>query len=411
MTAPRVIALLSVALSAMAIRAQAIEVTLASVPERVAQANPDLAAARFMIDEARARHLGAGRLMNPELEFSIRRMTEGREGEFDIGLMQRFPLTARLRIEKAVSAAQIAAAVAEVADKQRMLVAEAQSMAVNILAMRAQIAIAENQATLADTVAEIALARAGAGESSIEAAQLQLEARRARSGILRMRASIAGMTESLKPMLGLSPPEPLEIAGALPPARMPAFVQPGDGRPDLQAAVHRVESAERSVDLSRARRWEDIGAGIMVDQARVMDLPADLETETMVGVRLSVPLPLWNRNQGEIAETTAARARAVAELEALRLKAQAEASSARKVMERLLPVLDESTGHLAPMAQQQIKLVRDGYSNNRASVQDVLRARDQLLMVEMSAIDALRDFHLARVRWMAATENRSASQK
>ena len=138
-----------------------------------------------------------------------------------------------------------------------------------------------------------------------------------------------------------------------------------------------------------------------------MDLPADLETETMVGVRLSVPLPLWNRNQGEIAETTAARARAVAELEALRLKAQAEASSARKVMERLLPVLDESTGHLAPMAQQQIKLVRDGYSNNRASVQDVLRARDQLLMVEMSAIDALRDFHLARVRWMAATENRA----
>ena len=42
------------------------------------------------------------------------------------------------------------------------------------------------------------------------------------------------------------------------------------------------------------------------------------------------------------------------------------------------------------MAQQQIELVRDGYSNNRVSVQHVLRARDQLLMVEMSAIDALR---------------------
>ena len=395
----------------MAIRAQAIEVTLASVPERVAQANPELAAARFMIDEARARHLGAGRLMNPELEFSIRRMTEGREGEFDIGLMQRFPLTARLRIEKSVTATQIAAAEAEVADKERVLTAEAESMAVRILAMRAQIAIAENQATLADKVAEVALARAGAGESSIEAAQLRLEARRSRNAILRMRASIAGMVESFKPMLGLSPPEPLEIAGTLPPARMPARGQAGDGRPDIQAAAHRVEGAERSVDLARARRWEDIGAGIMVDQARVMDLPADLENETMVGVRLSVPLPLWNRNQGEIAETTAMRARAVAELDALRLKAQAEASSARKEMERLLLVLDESTGQLLPMAQQQIQLVRDGYGNNRASVQDVLRARDQLLMVEMSAIDALRDFHLARVRWMAATQNRSIPQK
>ena len=180
-------------------------------------------------------------------------MTEGREGEFDIGLMQRFPLTARLRIEKAVSAAQIAAAVAEIADKQRMLVAEAQSMAVNILEMRAQIAIAENQATLADTVAEVALARAGAGESSIEAAQLHLEARRARSGILRMRASIAGMTESLKPMLGLSPPEPLEIAGALPPARMPAFVQPGMAdRTSRRRCTGSRAPSDRSISLARA---------------------------------------------------------------------------------------------------------------------------------------------------------------
>jgi len=156
------IALVVAALSAASFRSEAGEITLASVPQRVARANPDLAAARLMIEEARGRHLGAGRRMNPEVEITARRMTEGREGGFSAGLMQKFPVTARLRLEKAVTSAQIAAAVAEVADKQRMLTAEAEGMAVKVLAMRAEIGIAERQASLAEKLGVIAGSAPGA---------------------------------------------------------------------------------------------------------------------------------------------------------------------------------------------------------------------------------------------------------
>ena len=57
--------------------------------------------------------------MNPEVEVRGRHMTEGREAGFGIELMQKFPVTARLRLEKAVTAAQIAAAKAE-ADGRRV---------------------------------------------------------------------------------------------------------------------------------------------------------------------------------------------------------------------------------------------------------------------------------------------------
>lgn len=406
MNAPAVIAFVAAALSAAGFRSVAGEITLVSVPRQVARANPDLIAARLMIDEARGRHLGAGRLMNPEIELSGRRMTEGSEGGFSVGLMQKFPVTARLRLEKAVTAAQIAAAEAEVADKQRMLTAEAETMAVKVLAMRAQIGIAESQASLAEKLTEIATARAAANESAIDAAQMRLEARQQRNSIRRMQAEIAAMNELLKPMLGLSAASRLDITGALPSARAPSAGQPGDARPDIQAALHRVDAAGQSVDLAKARKWEEFSAGLMVDRSRVMDMPEGLRNETMVGVRLSIPLPFWNKNQGEIAEMTAMRARAGAEVEALRLKAQGEVSSAKKQMERLLPFLTESTNQLLPMARQQIERVREAYSNNKASLQDLLRARDQLLMVEMTAVDALRDFHLARVRWKAALGGR-----
>jgi cobalt-zinc-cadmium efflux system outer membrane protein len=402
MNALAAIAFVAAALNAAGICSNAAEVSLASVPQQIALANPDLRAARLMIEEARGRHLGAGRLMNPEIELAGERMTEGREGGFSVALMQKFPVTARLRLEKAVTAAQIAAAESEVADKQRMLTAEAEAMAVKILAMRAQTGIAESQAALADKLAEIAAARVAAGESAIEAGQMRLEARQLRSSIHRMRSQIAGMTESLKPILGLSTTGSLEVTGSLPMAKAPSGAQPDDMRPDIQAALQRASAAGQSLDLARARKWDDLSAGLMVERSRVMDEPMGLENETMIGLRLSIPLPFWNRNEGEIAETTAMRARVEAEVEALRLKARGEVSSARKEMERLLPFLTENTTQLLPMAKKQIELVREAYGNNTASLQDLLRARDQLLMVEMNAVDALRDYHLARVRWKAA---------
>ena len=207
-----------------------------------------------MIEEARGRYLGSGRRMNPEIEVTGRRMTEGREGGFSVGLMQKFPVTARLRLVKAVTTAQIAAAEAEVADKQRILTAEAESMAVKILAMRAEISIAERQASLAEKLTEIATARAAANESAIDAAQMRLEARTQRNAIRRRQAGIAAMTEALKPMLGLSARDTLEITGSLPPASAPSAGQPGDARPDIQAALHRVHAAGQSVELAKARR-------------------------------------------------------------------------------------------------------------------------------------------------------------
>ena len=96
-------------------------------------ANPDLAAARLRIAEARGRLVQSGRLSNPEVEFGYNRNTANpREHTLGVALLQRFPVTARLRFEKAVSQAQLAAAEAEVADVERKLIAQARTVAVKL---------------------------------------------------------------------------------------------------------------------------------------------------------------------------------------------------------------------------------------------------------------------------------------
>jgi cobalt-zinc-cadmium efflux system outer membrane protein len=396
----------------LAFPAAAVEVDLQEVGTRVSAGNPDLAAARFMLDEAAGRFLGAGRLMNPEVQFSGDRMYQGPERGFGVALMQRFPVTARLRLEKSVTAAQLKAAEAEVRDRQRMLVAEAEAMAVEILGTKGEIAVAERQAVLADKLVDLTTARAAASESAVDAAQMRLEARRQRNAIQRMQSEVARMTEQLKPMIGLSGTQPLAVTGTLrrmaPPPREAA---PGDSRPDIAAAKGRADAAAEAVNLAKARKWEDVSVGVMVDQARRMDMPDGLRDETMVGLRLSIPLPFWNRNQGEIAETKAMHGRSLAEVTALRRKAAAEAAAAREEMVQLLPFIIENEEQLLPLARQQIERLREAYANNRATIQDLLRARDQLLMLEMESVRALRDFHLARTRWRAAVADNLAPAK
>ena len=77
---------------------------------RALKANPDLAAARWGIEEARGRLWQSGRPANPELEAELKPSVKGGEGTFSLGFVQKFPLTQRLVLERAVSQAQMAAA-------------------------------------------------------------------------------------------------------------------------------------------------------------------------------------------------------------------------------------------------------------------------------------------------------------
>src|SRR5690606_31038200 len=83
--------------------------TLDSAVPYALRNNPELAAARLSIAEARGRLAQAGRLPNPELESAIRPNVRGREYSAEIGFVQKFPLTNRLRLERAVSGAALAA--------------------------------------------------------------------------------------------------------------------------------------------------------------------------------------------------------------------------------------------------------------------------------------------------------------
>ena len=57
---------------------------------------------------------------------------------------------------------------------------------------------------------------------------------------------------------------------------------------------------------------------------------------------------------------------------------------------------------LIPLANEQSELAEGAYRNGQGDLQSVLRAREQQLELSASRVEALRNFHHARIRFEAA---------
>src|SRR5690606_15111578 len=102
----------------------------------------------------------------------------------------------------------------------------------------------------------------------------------------------------------------------------------------------------------RAGRWEDAAIGLSAEIERAEDAPDGLETDHIVGIRFSLPLPFWNRNAGAIAEAEATAARTSKEVEALVARVRAEAAAAMEEMRAARKIADELSRNLLPEARR-----------------------------------------------------------
>ncbi len=384
---------------------ETLRVRLGEVAEHVRSGNLDLRAAQFRIAEAEGRLVGAGRWQNPQVRTVFQADPDGMERGGEFGFNQAFPVTARLRLEKQVSRRLVAAARYEVADRERGLIAEAKILLVSVLALDAQRKLREQEYELATDLTDYATAAGNQGEGSLlEAGHARLEATKLELEIHHLTHQRVPLLANLRSLLGLSPEEPVEVAGDLelvaePEQPMLDLTQ----RPDYRAALVLAESATVEADLERARRWQDVTLGVFAQDRREEDHPVGIEREQRIGVRLSVPLPLWNRNAGPIAEKTAKAARLEVSAEALANEIRNHVASAWATMRTLARHAREIEEELLPEAKRHAEQVLEAYENGLVPVSDVLRARRQRVSLEVTRLDALRDYYLARVDYETAT--------
>ena len=379
--------------------------SLADIPKVVRNQNLRLQADRLRVQEARSRLRGAGRWENPEIEIDYQDSPESIEFSGGIGFNQKFPLTSRLRREKAAAASLLAAAASDFADQERLVIAEAKTVAMEILALKAQKRLRTKQLKIAGELtvfvrkssAKGEVSLLDAGQASLAEIQLELEIHHLDHDANRIKSR-------LKSLLGLAPSETLEIEGELP---LPGCIAAGTVavamRPDYQAALKRAETAAREIQIERLKRWGDVTLGLFVRNSRQEDVPVGFNMEPRIGIRLAVPLPLWNKNEAAVEEKTAKASRLEQTARALEGEILNQAAEASATMAILAVHVGEIQRELLPAARRHLQEVEAAYKKGLVDLRTFLGARKQHVDIEIRLLDAVRDYSLARIRYETAT--------
>ena len=375
-----------------------------SLENQVAKYNPTLAGARQLIAEAQGKLRASGMQSRPELEVEFEANPRFRDVMLTVGVSQKFPRTNRLLIEKRVSEILVQAARAEVKNVGRILSGEARQAYVEILAIREQRKLLAAQEATAQKLAEFIKAAAIRGEASLlEAGTASLEATRFANQGARIEIKEKLALANLKPLLGMPPEGELVLKGELRKPEMPAMNVTSYHRPDLTAARLRAQSAMTETELERSKLVDDYEAGIFAGIGQEEDTPDGVEAEQILGIRFKIPLGENYAQQGAVDAARAKSNRLTLGAEALKRRINGESHAAYAEMNQWMKLANQIEAELLPLADTQISKTKEAYSKGEVPLQDVLRAEEQKLALSTAHLEARRDFHIARVKYLTST--------
>jgi cobalt-zinc-cadmium efflux system outer membrane protein len=159
----------------------------------------------------------------------------------------------------------------------------------------------------------------------------------------------------------------------------------------VELAGARVEIARRASELARAERWSDVGVGVVSEMQRAEDAPTGQQSDNFVGLRLSLPLPFWNRNQGRLHEAVAAAERRRLERDALVVRTGAEQAGAREQLALALATEQEFAEVLLPAARALEAETARLREQGQGGYTELARVRDQRLRLELGLVAAGRE--------------------
>jgi cobalt-zinc-cadmium efflux system outer membrane protein len=270
--------------------------------------HPELRYYEAQIDVAQGGKTKAGEIKNPDMmigvgNWHLRDLATNQVSDgptWAVQLTQTFEWPGRLSLRKAIAQKDIDLAQLGFAQFRAALAGHVRTISWKLLAAQEQTRAAEEVAKRFQSLAAVLLQRDPAGAAPrLEARIIQASALTLGAEATLARNELAAARFELNQLLGekaehplelrmenlvLNPPPPLEFL--LAEARRKNFA--------LRARFIDVEQQGYHVDLAKNERWPSITL------QPYMQNQTTLTRETQIGIGVSIPLPLWNRNKGAI---------------------------------------------------------------------------------------------------------------
>jgi cobalt-zinc-cadmium efflux system outer membrane protein len=264
-----------------------------------------------------------------------------------------------------------------------------------LLAAEESVRLAESSLDIATRVRDAAQARFDAGAvPRLEVMQAELGVSRAQAELDSARSERVAAQATLNAVLNAAPQQPLVPAGAIndrtaAPVFAEAVATATTANTDLVALDRQIAIEARRLELLRAARTPvpvfTVGA--------LFNAPGDFSFGP--GASVNLGLPLFSRNQGEIAASIATTAQLRTQRDATRRTVENGVFAALAKVDSARQRTATYRDRLIPVATDLETLSEESYSAGRTSVLGVLDAQRNLRDLSREALQASLDLQLA----------------
>jgi cobalt-zinc-cadmium efflux system outer membrane protein len=384
-----------------------------TIDEAVAAAleyNLDLLAARYEVDIATARIVTARLLPNPILSggadyldllgsgFLFNGTNGAGPSEGNVRLDVPIELGGKRRQRIAYAKADRSVSELLLLDAVRELRFAVQSACVRVLLQKALLELAHKDLSIFEGIVTINESRVRDGDLAESELMRTRLAARERANIIRLyELSVRVARLDLQLLLGRDPTEPVvDVIGPAPQdtiedASYPILRSEAlEQRPDLRALAAAELRADADIQLQRALSWIDLNVGVMYHRQYGYAQGAD-----SLGFFLGIPLPFFDRNQGEIQRARQTHEQSVTRTRAFRASVDKQVAEAISEYVTSRELLEAIEGGMTADATEVRDVSEYAYRRGEVSFLEFLDA-------QRTFNETMRSYRRAKARYSLA---------
>ncbi|SFN01955.1 TolC family protein [Variovorax sp. OV329] len=363
--------------------------TLPLALQRALEANPELSGARNQLGAAEGARVQAGAWLNPTVE-ALLEDTRPETRTTTIALSQPIELGGKRDARMAAADRAIDIARAQLTARQYELQASVTAAFFAALIAQDRVSLARASLDLARRGSDAAGKRVTAGKvSPVEETKAKVAEAEVRVQLLQAEGELKTALQQLRAAIGSGAAIAAVDGNALDVPAMPSAEQANgllDSAPALLEARLEIQRQQALVELERAKRISDVtftlGAKRDAELAR---------NQAVVGV--SIPLPVFDANRGNIQEAYKRRDKAEDLARATEVRLLAEVAGARQRFETSVEEVAALKREILPGAQSAFDAATKGYELGKFSYLDALDAQRTLLQARAQYLRALAETH------------------
>ena len=358
--------------------------------------NPSIRAGQFALEESRAEEVTAFLRPNPSLSMSVDQLNPFTGNPYrplsntlpalSFSYLHERQHKRELRFESARQ--ETAIATSQLADQERNLLFDLRNSFVLALQQKAVVNVARENLQYYDQVLQVGRDRLQAGDiAQVDLDRLELQRVQFEADLQTALVSLRTAKIQLLAMLNdRTAVERLDVTGRFEAPDVPLtrdeFEQIAfEDRPDLRGAQRAVEKANTDHLLAMANGSTD--PIFEVDFARDPPIPA------FFGVTATIPLRIFDRNQGEKARTRLDIDRQRRLVEAARAQVISDVGSAYAALESTLLLLRPYKTHYLQQAVRVRETISFSYRKGGASLLDFLQAQQDFRNIQLNYLNLI----------------------